>query len=279
VVSAGNKGPNAGSIGRPGVAKNALTVGNVFDRQYLGVGDIANTSSRGPTADYRMKPNVVAPGNIITSALAGTTNQYGDLNGTSHAAPHVTGLVATLMEHYSELKGRPALVRSHLMATAIAHDDLKEKSDDYGLGRVSGYVAHWTHPNSAGWTTHWTYGGVKGPGFAYSDITVPPNTKRLVVVMTWDEPAASAGAHWAVNYDLNLWADHLIDCVDPSEIGDCGDFASQSTADNVEFLAIQNPPAGSYRLKVIPKNGPTFPARWTSPRSSGIGIYWSTTAP
>jgi len=260
VVSAGNKGPNPSTLGRPAVAKNALTVGNVFDRQYFGVGEITSSSSRGPTGDGRMKPNLVAPGNLVTSPLAGTTNQYDHLHGTSMATPHVTGLAATLLEHYPDLKGRPALLRSHLMGTAIAHDDLPARSNDYGLGRVSGYVAHWTHPNSAGWSTHWIYGGVKGPGFAYGDVTVPPNTKRLVVVLTWDEPAASAGASRAVTYDLDLWADHESYCTEES--GACGEFASRSDVDNVEFLAINDPPAGSYRLKVVPVNGPTFPLRY-----------------
>jgi hypothetical protein len=260
VVSAGNNGSGAGTIGRPGVAKNALTVGNVFDRQYLGVGDVANSSSRGPTGDGRMKPNVVAPGNIITSAEAGSTTSYAPLNGTSHATPHVTGLVATLMEHYSELKGRPALLRSHLMATAIAHDDVTGKSNDYGLGRVSGYMAHWEHPNSAGWTTQWMYGGVKGPGFAYQELIVPPNTKRLVVVLTWDEPAASAGASRAVTYDLDLWLDQEPYCME--EFGACGELSSRSDVDNVEYVVVNNPPAGTYRMKVVPVNGPTFPLRY-----------------
>ena len=257
VVSAGNEGPGAQTVGQPAVAKNALTVGNVFDRQHLSVGDITNTSSRGPTGDGRMKPNLVAPGNMVTSAEAGSTTSYTDKHGTSMAAPHVTGIAATLMDHYPDMRGRPALLRSHLMATALPHDDLKAKSNEYGLGRVSGYLAHWAHPNSAGWTTHWTYGGVKGPGFAYGDVTVPVNTKRLVVVMTWDEPAASAGASRAVTYDLDLWADHQVDCGDPS--GACGEFSSQSTVDNVEFVVVNNPPAGTYRLKVVPVNGPTFP--------------------
>lgn len=260
VVSAGNKGPNPQSIGRPGVAKNALTVGNVFDRQYLGVGDIANSSSRGPTGDGRMKPNVVAPGNLVTSAKAGTTSSYADLDGTSHATPHVTGLVATLMEHYSDLKGRPALLRSHLMATSIAHDDVTGKSNDYGLGRVSGYLAHWTHPNSAGWTTHWTYGNLLGSAFASLDVTVPPNTKRLVVVLTWDEPPASAGASRAVTYDFDLFADHGADCTDPS--GACGEYASRSDVDNVEYVVVNAPPAGTHRLKVVPVNAAPFPLRY-----------------
>ena len=205
-----------------------------------------------------MKPNLVAPGNIVTSAEAGTTNNYTDKSGTSMAAPHVTGLAATLMDHYPELRGRPALLRSHLMATAIAHDDVTVKSNDYGLGRVSGYLAHWTHPNSAGWSTHWVYGGVNSFGFAYDNVTVPVNTKRLVVVLTWDEPAASAGASRAVTYDLDLWADHNVDCSDPT--GACGELASRSTVDNVEYLVINNPPAGSLPVEGRARRCPDLPA-------------------
>ena len=47
-----------------------------------------------------MKPNLVAPGTSITSAKAGTTNRYTTKSGTSMAAAHVTGLAATLMQHY-----------------------------------------------------------------------------------------------------------------------------------------------------------------------------------
>ena len=77
----------------------------------------------------------------MTSARAGTTNQYRQLSGTSMATPHVTGLAATLMEHYPEFRGNPALLRAHMMASAIAHDDVTAMSNDYGLGRVSGYLA------------------------------------------------------------------------------------------------------------------------------------------
>jgi serine protease AprX len=140
VVCSGNSGPGSQTIWSPGVAKNALTVGNVFDNGYLSVGDLNNGSSRGPTGDGRMKPNLVGPGTVVTSALAGTKGSYTDMSGCSMATPHVSGLAATLMEHYPEFRSRPALLRAHMMASAIAHDDVTGKSNDFGLGRVSGYL-------------------------------------------------------------------------------------------------------------------------------------------
>jgi len=215
VVAAGNEGSTSQTIESPGVAKNALTVGAVLDYGNLIVGDIATQSSRGPTGDGRMKPNVVAPGYWVTSTEVESTNGYVTKGGTSMATPHVTGLAATLMDHYSDFRLNPALVRAHMMATAIAHDGVTGESNDYGLGRVSGYLAHWAHPNSDGWSTYWSSGYVNAYGYQYRDITVPPGTHRLVVVLTWDEPPASAGASRAVLYDLDLWLSYNGDCGDP----------------------------------------------------------------
>ena len=262
MVAAGNDGPGAGTVGRPAVAKNALTVGNVLPEGYLSIGDIRASSSRGPTGDGRMKPNVVAPGTNTTSTRAGTTSLYTDLTGTSMATPHVSGLASTVMHHYPDFQGRPALLRAHLMATSILHDDDTTPDDNsaggrntYGLGRVSTYVAHWARNNSNGWTAHWAWGTVDNDTWGQSDISVPAGTDRLVVVSTWDEAAASAGASAAVDYDLDLWIDRDADCT-PDAIGQCGEYASQSFVDNVEYLIVNNPPAGTYRLKTIPFSAP-----------------------
>jgi hypothetical protein len=75
--------------------------------------------------------------------------------------------------------------------------------------------------------------------------------------MTWDEPAASAGAARAVTYDLDLWADFRADCT-PDSKGQCGEWASQSNVDNTEYLIINTPPAGTYRLKISNWNAPSF---------------------
>src|SRR5262249_15039902 len=210
----------------------------------LSVGVINNGSSRGPTGDGRMKPNVVAPGTTVTSALAGTTDQYIDDNGCSMATPHVTGLAATLMEHYSEFRDHPALLRAHMMATSIAHDDVTGKSNDYGLGQVSGYIQHWAQSDADGWNTNWFWGGVDSSAFQFGDVTVPAGAKGLVVVLTWDEPAASAGASRAVTYDLDLWVDLNGDCIEAiNNRGACGEYASLSSVDNVEYVVVDNPPA------------------------------------
>ena len=254
VVAAGNDGPNAGTIASPAVAKNALTVGNVLDNSFGDVGDISNTSSRGPTGDGRMKPNVVAPGSWVTSASAGTTDGYVGGAGTSSAAPHVTGLAATLMEHYPDFQGRPALLRAYMMATAIPHADTVGQSNDYGLGRVSSYLQHW---GGAGWSARWFYGTVSSTNWQYGDITVPPGAQRLVVVLTWDEPAASAGASRAVTYDVDLWLDYLADCNEPTK-GECGEYSSRGVTDNVEYIVVNNPPPGVYRLKAANFRAPSF---------------------
>ena len=62
VVCSGNSGPGAGTIWSAGVAKNALTVGNVRDAGDGTIGDINGDSSHGPTGDGRMKPTIVATG-------------------------------------------------------------------------------------------------------------------------------------------------------------------------------------------------------------------------
>jgi subtilisin family serine protease len=264
IVCSGNSGPGSQTIWSPGVAKNALTVGNVQDNTYLQVGELWNSSSLGPTGDGRMKPNLVATGAAVTSALAGTTNQYTTKTGCSMATPHVSGIATSLMEHYPEFRDRPQLLRAHLMASTVLHHDETTPANntnggrnDYGLGRISDYEAHWAHFNSNGWRGRWTWQTITNSNWGFFDVDVPQGTDRLIAVMTWDEPEASAGASRAVTYDLDLWVDYNVDCT-PDAKGQCGEWASQSSIDNTEYVVINNPPAGKYRFKMVNWNAPSF---------------------
>lgn len=264
IVCSGNNGPGAQSIWSPGVAKNALTVGNVQDSGSAAVGEVAGNSSRGPTGDNRMKPDLVATGAVVTSAQAGTTDGYSNKSGCSMATPHVSGIAATLLEHYPDFRNRPHLLRAHLMASAILHSDEVNPANntsggrnDYGLGRVSDYQSHWARLDPNGWSGHWAWMTITDKSWGFFDIDVPQGAKRVVAVLTWDEPEASAGASQAVTYDVDLWADAGASCT-PDAVGQCGGWASQSNIDNVEYLIIDNPPPGVLRLKAINWRAPSF---------------------
>jgi subtilisin family serine protease len=93
-----------GTVGEPAtspyvIAVGALTSRFVSDdpRSFIDLGKIAYFSSRGPTRDGRLKPEVVAPGYYVLGPEAGTSN-YIPLPGTSMASPVVAGLVALILE-------------------------------------------------------------------------------------------------------------------------------------------------------------------------------------
>jgi len=265
VVCAGNSGPTDGSIWTPGAAKNVLTVGNVRDYGTGTVGEVTRSSSRGPTLDGRLKPNVVAPGDSVCSARAGTANGYEERSGCSMATPHVSGLVSALLEHYPAWREVPQLVRAHLMATALLRDGLElppdnsaeesaERRSTFGLGQVSPYPAHWDRENASGWVTLPAWATVTSEQSASFDVDVPQGAQRLIVVMSWDEPPASAGADVAVMYDIDLWITHA-PCV-PEPGTWCGDWASQSSVDNVEYVIVDRPPPGKHTITMANVDAP-----------------------
>jgi subtilisin family serine protease len=101
-VSAGNDGPDCNTVKDPlALYDSVFSVGAVDER-----GDMAYFSSRGPvTADgsNRMKPDIVAPGMLVTSSMPLGT--YGTLSGTSMAGPHAAGAVALLWSAVPSLIG------------------------------------------------------------------------------------------------------------------------------------------------------------------------------
>jgi subtilisin family serine protease len=103
------------SITDPGNADGVITVGATH-RYWPHTYGVSFFSSRGPTGDGRLKPDLVAPGERIRAPLPGDV--WGELDGTSMAAPHVSGAAAMLMARYSELIGRPRRIKQILCDTA-----------------------------------------------------------------------------------------------------------------------------------------------------------------
>ncbi|MFH8473953.1 S8 family serine peptidase [Streptomyces sp. NPDC018000] len=105
VIAAGNTGPTKGTVGSPGAAEDALTVGAVNKQDQL-----AGFSSRGPVKDtFAVKPEITAPGvGIVAARAAGTSmgtpvdGNYTSANGTSMATPHVSGAAAILVQRHPD---------------------------------------------------------------------------------------------------------------------------------------------------------------------------------
>jgi subtilisin family serine protease len=163
VVAAGNSGfgvvtsqdgpSSAGlslTINDPGNAELAITVGSTH-RDMPHTYGVSYFSSKGPTGDGRIKPDLVAPGEKVIScesrqkpeavrrsraARAGVreiTARYCEGSGTSQAAPHVSGVIAAFLSIRREFLQRPEEVKRIFMSTAT---DLNRERYFQGRGLV-----------------------------------------------------------------------------------------------------------------------------------------------
>lgn len=154
VVAAGNTGYGAlnstsGTVGGglaltindPGNSDLAITVGSTH-RDMPHVYGVSYFSSKGPTGDGRMKPDLVAPGEKIVSCAAGSLKKetardqpcdYVETSGTSMAAPHVSGVIAAFLSVRREFIGQPERIKEIFLATAT---DLHRDRYFQGAGMV-----------------------------------------------------------------------------------------------------------------------------------------------
>ena len=166
--SAGNAGPDTGTIGSPAAAKNVIATGasenvpgtlaETYGLYADGPDTMCDFSSRGPCADGRIKPDLVAPGSWIASAasqaapdeaaIAWTAidSYYVFMGGTSMSGPHAAGAAAVFVQFYkfthTNAVPSPALVKAALINSA---DELDESNggpgpipnNDEGWGRIT----------------------------------------------------------------------------------------------------------------------------------------------
>lgn len=156
VVSTAFTGSRAEGIGMsindPGNAELAITVGSAHREEPHTFG-LSYFSSKGPTGDGRPKPDLVAPGERIISCAssqcrtaisivddAGVTRQiaadgyhYREDSGTSMAAPHVSGVIASFLSIRREYIGQPEIVKALFMNNAT---DLKRDRNYQGAGLI-----------------------------------------------------------------------------------------------------------------------------------------------
>jgi serine protease AprX len=154
VVAAGNTGygtlkstigaTSAGmalTINDPGNSDLAITVGSTH-RDMPHVYGVSYFSSKGPTGDGRLKPDLLAPGEKIISCATGNLKEEGAKNqecdyvetsGTSMAAPHVSGVIAAFLSVRTEFIGKAERVKEIFVSTAT---DLRRDRYFQGSGLV-----------------------------------------------------------------------------------------------------------------------------------------------
>lgn len=161
------------SLDSPGTAKNAITVGATESQRFtsatdtwLGYGFLANPlrtdltsdnhwgmaafSSRGPTDDGRMKPDLVTPGvNIQSLNLTSQGGGYKLLSGTSMATPLTAGLAALVREWYNSVQG-VANPSAALIKATLLNGTMRIDPGQYGTGSDQEIPNTWPNP-VAGW--------------------------------------------------------------------------------------------------------------------------------
>jgi len=122
------------SITDPANTEAAISVGSVHKSAPHRYG-ISYFSSKGPTADGRMKPDLVAPGEKIISCHARPEQgyEYKEASGTSAAAPHVSGAIAAFLSGHREFRGDPENVKRIFVKSAT---DLGRDRAYQGAGMV-----------------------------------------------------------------------------------------------------------------------------------------------
>ncbi|ANF22178.1 S8 family serine peptidase [Thermococcus piezophilus] len=230
-VAAGNSGPNTYTVGSPAAASKVITVGAVDSTD-----TIASFSSRGPTADGRLKPEVVAPGvDIIAPRAAGTSmgtpidTYYTKASGTSMATPHVAGVAALLLQAHPDWTN--SKIKTALIETAEIVAPAEIADIAYGAGRVNVYKAL----NYDNYAKLVFTGSVADKGSVSHTFDISGAT-FVTATLYWDNSAS----------DLDLYL------YDPN--GNQVDY-SYTSYYGFEKVGYYNPTAGTWTVKVVSYSG------------------------
>lgn len=234
--------------------KNTLFVGAVSEDD-----NMSDFSSFGPTYDGRIIPHVSAVGVDVLSTVG--VNSYYSLEGTSMAAPGVTGTLALLQEHYKNLNDNEYPTAALLKA--IISNTARDKGNigpDYkfGFGVIDALKAAQSITNS-----YYIEDEVGVDEEKTFTIEVPQNTTQLKVLLTYTDREGSVMATQALVNNLSLAVEfngetHLPWRLDPQN-PNAPATKGEVTWDNIKQVTIDNPNQGNYQIKVKGVNVPAAP--------------------
>ena len=183
-------------------AKNNLVVANGNDAGINTDGSlhwilIDNTSSQGPTDDYRIKPDITGNGAAVYSTIATNDAAYTNKSGTSMASPNVLGTLLLLQQHYNNINSnfmKAATLKG--LALHTADDD----ADDYdggidgpdpihGWGLLNGMKAAQTITNEGATSIIMENSLTNSSTYTYD--VYASGTETLIASISWTDPAGN----------------------------------------------------------------------------------------
>ena len=270
-----------GTLTSYAVSKNDLVVGAVSPNTngYSGTNTttFAFFTSMGPTADGRIKPDVVADGSNVLSSVAESTSAYTNMSGTSMATPAVTGTLGLLTSFYQKLypTNGPLLLGSNAPLASTLRAIIINTADQLGTNIGPSYIYGWGLLDSLSAanlvTNNYARGSIpfiKEVRLINGDFIQFPvvltNTQSFKITIAWTDPPGTPVApavnptnHMLVN-DLDLrvispagttnfpW---ILNPKTPANRATTGD----NNLDNVEQVSIPTPTSGTYQVRITHK--------------------------
>lgn len=177
-------------------AKNVLAVANLSDFDV-----VSGSSSRGPSSDGRIKPDIAAVGSSVNSTQAGNT--YGSKSGTSMACPAVSGVLAQLYHAYRDnnvgADPKSGLIKAILLNSA---DDIGNVGPDFkhGWGRINARKAYEIIKNKQYITS-----SISNNQNKQHNIAIPNGTKQVKVMVYWTDLAGVSGTSKSLVNDIDMY--------------------------------------------------------------------------
>lgn len=292
VFASGNAGPGSDTGVSPGTAKNVITAGSVGNTP-TAANSVSGFSSRGPTDDGRLKPDLVAPGAGVTSARSvnsGCGGGYGGcsylaLSGTSMSTPAISGSAALVTQWYRDTHGAmpsPAMVKASLIAGATPLPGYNWPDFNQGWGRVN--VSRTVNEGPAfrhlAWDedTSLSMAGVTNQTFRFFS----GGDEELKVVLVWSDVPGTTSATKALINDLDLEVrapDGTLLRGNAIQGGYSVEGTARDSGNNTEVVRVRAPARGIWQVTVRAVNVPSGGQRFALVAQGNVTDRWVTVEP
>lgn len=275
-----------------GVSKNGITVAAVNQLlNYTNSSSVimSDFSNYGPTDDGRIKPDISAKGVDVSSTGSATDIAYLVNNGTSMAAPAITGMIVLLQKHYNNLNSsymRASTVRGLICHTAREAGAYPGPDYEFGWGLADANTA--ASIISKKGTSSIIEENTLSSGQIISKQVAIASAQRLVVTICWTDPTGSSNgtgvtdnraARLKNNLDLKIIKDGTTYYpwkMDPEDPYAGATRDSDNNVDNVEKVEIDLAQPGNYTIQINHKGTLTGGSQAFSLIASGaVGVTLS----